>query len=178
MRGDALPHASPGLGVCVWLTVGSNAVLGARGAQWGEKFGWERPNFFCPGASEDEIQRLKEYSYGHGNWMEAVGKEADACRNSVAIFDQSSFSKFAVQGRDAAQVTHVPPLSRVCPSSLITHAMLGCRRRCCGCCLCWCGGLGGCTVDCAGVEPAVCQPSGCGGGPCGVHRHVERSGWL
>ena len=109
MRGDALPHASPGLGVCVCLTVGSNAVLGARGAQWGEKFGWERPNFFCPGASEDEIQRLKEYSYGHGNWMEAVGKEVDACRNSVAIFDQSSFSKFAVQGRDAAQVTYVPP---------------------------------------------------------------------
>ena len=85
MRCDALPHASPGFGVCVCLPAGSNAVLAARGAQWGEKFGWERPNFFCPGASEDEIQRLKEYSYGHGNWMEAVGKEVGTVVRAVAV---------------------------------------------------------------------------------------------
>ena len=56
-----------------------------------------------------QVARLKEYSWGMGNWMERVGAEARACRDSVAVFDQSSFAKFLVQGRDACQVRPCMP---------------------------------------------------------------------
>jgi sarcosine dehydrogenase len=73
--------------------------LRAQGACFGEKLGWERPNWFAGrGAGEEPVDR---YSYGRQNWLEAVGREHRACRERVALFDQTSFAKFLLVGKDA-----------------------------------------------------------------------------
>ena len=74
--------------------------LKARNACFGEVNGWERPNFFAPTAGEARY----EYSYGRQNWFAYAQAEAEAVRDKVALFDQSSFAKYLVQGRDAMAV--------------------------------------------------------------------------
>ena len=74
------------------------AALKAQGACFGEKLGWERPNWF---ARNGETPR-DVYSYGRQNWFEAVGEEHRAVRERVGLFDQSSFAKFLMVGPDAA----------------------------------------------------------------------------
>jgi sarcosine dehydrogenase len=71
--------------------------LKTAGACFGEKLGWERANWF---AERPELAR-DEYSFGRQNWFAAVGDEHQAVRESVALFDQSSFAKFLLSGRDA-----------------------------------------------------------------------------
>lgn len=68
------------------------------GACFGEKMGWERANWFAHFGEEP----VDEYTFGRPNWFDSVGYEHRACREHVALFDQSSFSKFVVNGRDAA----------------------------------------------------------------------------
>jgi sarcosine dehydrogenase len=77
--------------------------LAAAGACFGEKLGWERPNWFArederPGEAPRDV-----YSYGRQNWFEAVGNEHRAVREAVGIIDQTSFAKFLVTGPDAAE---------------------------------------------------------------------------
>ena len=64
---------------------------------FGEKLGWERPNWF---AANGENAR-DEYSFTRPNWFEAVAREYQATRERVALFDESSFAKFQLSGRDA-----------------------------------------------------------------------------
>ena len=71
--------------------------LAARGAVFGEKLGWERPNWF---AQADEEPRDR-YTFGRPNWFAAVAREHCRVRQAVGLFDQSSFAKFLVVGRDA-----------------------------------------------------------------------------
>ena len=72
--------------------------LKAKGACFGEKLGWERPNWFARNGEEAR----DVYSYGRQNWFEAVGEEHRATRERVSLFDQSSFAKFILDGPDAA----------------------------------------------------------------------------
>ena len=74
------------------------AALKEQGACFGEKLGWERPNWF---ARNGEAPR-DVYSYGRQNWFAAVGEEHRAVRERVGLFDQSSFAKFLLVGPDAA----------------------------------------------------------------------------
>src|SRR5581483_4448117 len=73
--------------------------LKAQGASFGEKLGWERPNWFADPARGEQPEDV--YSYERQNWFEAVGREHTACRERVAAFDQTSFAKFLLVGRDA-----------------------------------------------------------------------------
>ena len=41
-----------------------------------------------------------EYSFERANWFEAVAREHRATRERVAVFDQTSFAKFQLVGRD------------------------------------------------------------------------------
>ena len=41
------------------------------------------------------------YSYDRQNWFDAVGREHKAVREAAVIFDQTSFAKFVLKGRDA-----------------------------------------------------------------------------
>ncbi|MDH3194583.1 MAG: FAD-dependent oxidoreductase, partial [Acidimicrobiia bacterium] len=74
--------------------------LDAAGAVWGETAGWERPNWYArPGQ-----QRVYEYSYGKQNWFDNCAAECRAVRETVGLFDQTSFAKFTVDGPDALDV--------------------------------------------------------------------------
>jgi 4-methylaminobutanoate oxidase (formaldehyde-forming) len=75
--------------------------LKAEGACFGEKLGWERPNWFADLASGEKAE--DHYSYERQNWFDAVGREHKAARERVAVFDQTSFAKFMLVGRDAEQ---------------------------------------------------------------------------
>jgi 4-methylaminobutanoate oxidase (formaldehyde-forming) len=83
--------------------------LVARGACHGEAFGWERPNWYAPAGIEPRY----EYSYGRQNWFEYSSAEHLAVREHVGLFDQSSFAKFRLEGRDALKV-----LSPVCANDV------------------------------------------------------------
>ncbi|MDH3440275.1 MAG: FAD-dependent oxidoreductase [Gammaproteobacteria bacterium] len=74
--------------------------LVAAGACHGEAFGWERPNWYAPEGVKPEY----EYSYGRQNWFEHSAAEHQAVRENVALFDQSSFAKFRLEGADALAV--------------------------------------------------------------------------
>ncbi len=71
-----------------------------KGACHGEAFGWERPNWYAPEGVKPEY----EYSFGRQNWFEYSAEEHKAVRETVGLFDQSSFAKFRLEGRDAASV--------------------------------------------------------------------------
>lgn len=73
--------------------------LQAAGAVFGEKIGWERPNWFADLSQGESPHDL--YTYGRPNWFGAVGREHKACRQTAALFDQTSFAKFSLKGPDA-----------------------------------------------------------------------------
>ncbi len=74
--------------------------LVTQGACHGEAFGWERPNWYAPPG----VPAQYEYSYARQNWFEYSAAEHRAAREQVALFDQSSFAKFRVEGNDAARI--------------------------------------------------------------------------
>ncbi len=74
-------------------------VLKSQGACFGEKMGWERPNWFAElekGETPTDI-----YTFERPNWFAAVGREHKAVRQTAALFDQSSFAKFVLKGSNA-----------------------------------------------------------------------------
>src|SRR4029079_10518707 len=73
----------------------------AQGGCFGEQLGWERPNWFADLARGEKAEDI--YSYERQNWFDAVGREHKATRARVAVFDQTSFAKFMLVGRDAEQ---------------------------------------------------------------------------
>ena len=77
--------------------------LEAAGACHGELAGWERPNWYAPAG----VPARYEYSYGRQNWFEYSAAEHRAVRENVGLFDQSSFAKFRLEGRDAARVLNL-----------------------------------------------------------------------
>ncbi len=76
------------------------APLQARRACFGSFMGWERANWFAPAG----VAPIVDYSFTKQNWAPYVAEEVRACRENVAVFDQSTFSKFLLQGRDAMRV--------------------------------------------------------------------------
>ncbi|MGQ7845694.1 GcvT family protein [Granulosicoccus sp. 3-233] len=87
--------------------------LQEHNACFGQVAGWERPNWFAPAGVEPRYQ----YSFGRQNWFEHSASEHAAARERVALFDQSSFSKYLVQGRDATRV-----LQRICTADIDVSA--------------------------------------------------------
>ena len=71
--------------------------LKAHRAVFGSKLGWERPNWFAPKGVEPQ----DVYSMGRQNWFGPVGDEHAHVREKVGIFDQSSFAKYELTGKDA-----------------------------------------------------------------------------
>ena len=77
--------------------------LDQAGAVFGETAGWERPNWYANQGQEREYK----YSYGKQNWHSNMLAECKAVRETVGVFDQSSFAKFSVKGTDALEVLNV-----------------------------------------------------------------------
>ncbi|MCV2864471.1 GcvT family protein [Albidovulum sediminicola] len=73
--------------------------LKSHRAVFGSKLGWERPNWFAP----EGVEARDIYAMGRQNWFPHVGEEHRHVREAVGLFDQSSFAKYEVTGRDAAR---------------------------------------------------------------------------
>ena len=99
--------------------------LKRRRAVFGSKLGWERPNWFAP----DGVEPADAPSQGRANWFDAVGDEHRACREAVALFDQSSFAKFEIRGPDAAERLEWICANRLpsAPGRLVYTQMLNAR---------------------------------------------------
>ncbi|KQZ88956.1 FAD-dependent oxidoreductase [Phycicoccus sp. Root563] len=68
-----------------------------RGACLGSRNHWERANVFAP----QGVPPVVEYSWERPAWVDWSVSEQLATRSSVAVFDQTSFSKYLVTGPDA-----------------------------------------------------------------------------
>ncbi|SFF05299.1 dimethylglycine dehydrogenase [Sulfitobacter brevis] len=69
----------------------------ARGAQFGQVNGWERPNYFAPAGFDDHGAR----SFRRGGWWPHVVEEAKAIREGVGLIDATAFTKHVVKGPGA-----------------------------------------------------------------------------
>lgn len=90
--------------------------LAERGASFGVKGGWERPNWFArPGGSPGGFatEPVTQYGFGRQNWFANHAAEHRAAREAVALFDQSSFGKITVEGAAA-----LPLLQRLCANQV------------------------------------------------------------
>jgi len=74
--------------------------LQALGAAFGEKGGWERPNWFTAN-ERDGPPADPPAGWIRHNWSAAIPVEHAATRQAAGIFDFTSFSKFEVEGRGA-----------------------------------------------------------------------------
>ncbi len=74
-----------------------------HGAAFGEKSGWERVNWYEPNAAAGD-ESLRPRGWAGIHWSPAIGAEARACREAVALFDESSFAKIEVAGPGAAEL--------------------------------------------------------------------------
>ncbi len=74
--------------------------LAAAGACFGESAGWERPNWYARSGQTPSYT----YAWGRQNWFSNNAEEHTAVRERVGVFEQSSFAKLLVQGRDAVTV--------------------------------------------------------------------------
>ena len=71
--------------------------LVAQGACLGSRNHWERANVFAP----QGIEPVLDYSWERPTWVDWSVAEQQAARSAVAVFDQTSFSKYLVTGPDA-----------------------------------------------------------------------------
>ena len=73
----------------------------ALNAAFGQRYGWERPNWFATHGNE----HLNEYSFHtrRTNWFETVGREVKAVRERVGLLDLTSFTKHEISGDGAEE---------------------------------------------------------------------------
>ena len=72
--------------------------LAALGAVFGQKFGWERANWFAPPGTPAE----DHWSFRRSRWFEHVGNEARNASENAGLLDMSAFAKCRVTGPGAA----------------------------------------------------------------------------
>ena len=82
--------------------------LRAKHAVFGSKLNWERANYFLPAGTHEPAP-----TFGTPGWLPFVLDEQRACREEVVLFDQTSFAKFVLKGRDALAV-----LERLCANRI------------------------------------------------------------
>jgi 4-methylaminobutanoate oxidase (formaldehyde-forming) len=71
--------------------------LSGLGAVFGEKSGWERANWFEPNEAAGD-ESLRPRGWAGRLWSPAIGAEHRACRETAAVFDETSFAKLDVTG--------------------------------------------------------------------------------
>jgi len=73
------------------------------GACYGETAGWERANWFAKG----DQARQYDYSWKRQNWFDNSAAEHRAVRESVGVYDMTSFGKLRVEGKDAERLLNM-----------------------------------------------------------------------
>ena len=86
-------------------------LLLAKGATFGAKNGWERVSYFRAGAAAAAAPY--PHTLGKPAWLDDMVREQRATRQAVALYDQTSFGKLLLQGRDALAV-----LQRLCANEM------------------------------------------------------------
>jgi dimethylglycine dehydrogenase len=71
--------------------------LDRLGAVWGQRYGWERANWFAPSG----VVRKDESSFRRSNYFAHVGNECRLMRERVGVIDLSPFTKHEVTGPGA-----------------------------------------------------------------------------
>ena len=71
--------------------------LNARGAVWGQRYGWERANWFAPPG----VQPRDQWSFRRTNYFAHVGNEVRLMREQAGIIDLTPFTKHEVTGPGA-----------------------------------------------------------------------------
>jgi dimethylglycine dehydrogenase len=95
----------------------------ARGAQFGQVNGWERPNYYAPEGFSDHDSR----SFRRGGWWQHAVEEAKAIREGVGLIDATAFTKHLVRGPGATQFldwftcNRLPSVGRI----NLTYALTG-----------------------------------------------------
>ena len=86
-------------------------LLAAKGAVFGAKNGWERANYFRAGADGRATPQPTRSQARHGSptWCASSARRGSA----VALYDQTSFGKILLQGRDALAL-----LQRLCANEM------------------------------------------------------------
>ena len=86
----------------------ANAWHREHDAAFGEKSGWERVNWYeSNAAAGDESLRPRGWAGEH--WSPAIGAEHLACRETAALFDETSFAKMEISGPGSTEL-----LERLC----------------------------------------------------------------
>jgi dimethylglycine dehydrogenase len=67
------------------------------GAVFGQKFGWERANWFAPKG----VEQIDDWSFRRSNWFNHVGNECLNVQNNVGILDMTAFAKCRISGPGA-----------------------------------------------------------------------------
>ena len=67
------------------------------GAVFGQKFGWERANWFAP----EGVAQEDHWSFRRSNWFEHVGAEVKNVTENVGVLDMSAFAKARIEGPGA-----------------------------------------------------------------------------
>ncbi|MCE9645131.1 MAG: FAD-dependent oxidoreductase [Chloroflexi bacterium] len=85
-----------------------------NGAVFGEKFGWERVNYFEPGRESRRMgEDQRQWGWSKPPFFERVGREHAATRERVTLYDLTSFGKIEVKGKGA-----LPLLQRLTDSDI------------------------------------------------------------
>jgi dimethylglycine dehydrogenase len=71
--------------------------LKGLGAVFGQRYGWERANWFAPAGS----LAADDWSFRRTNWFEHVGNECRRLRERVGVIDLTPFTKHLVEGPGA-----------------------------------------------------------------------------
>ena len=82
------------------------------GAVFGEKSGWERVNWLEPNAALGD-ESLRPRGWAGQLWSPAIGAEHVACRTTAALFDETSFAKIEIAGKEAPDF-----LERLCDNKV------------------------------------------------------------
>ncbi len=69
------------------------------GAVFGQKFGWERPNFFAT----DGMKQEDDWSFRRSNWFKAMEKECKNVKENVGLLDMTAFAKCRIKGPKAEE---------------------------------------------------------------------------
>ncbi|MEJ6403953.1 GcvT family protein [Yoonia sp. 2307UL14-13] len=72
----------------------------ARGAQFGQVNGWERPNYFGPLDAPESFDHDAR-SFRRGGWWQYAVDEAKAIREGVGLIDATAFAKHRISGPGA-----------------------------------------------------------------------------
>tara|TARA_B100001094_G_C18134965_1_gene774526 strand:+ start:1 stop:1698 length:1698 start_codon:yes stop_codon:yes gene_type:complete len=67
------------------------------GAVFGQKFGWERANWFAP----DGVDQVDDFSFRRSKWFEHIGNECKNVTENVGLLDMTAFAKCRISGPGA-----------------------------------------------------------------------------